>query len=458
MSKAQRDTFRHLLVLGLPLVGGQLANASIQIVDTLMLGRYDSDVLAAVVVANSLFFSAYIVGSGFAWAVAPMISAAVAQGDTTRVRRVARMGLWISMVYAALSVPVFLSARGLLPGLGQSAHTTEIGAQYLDIAAWGMFPALAVMLFRSYLAAQERTRIVLYVTLAATALNAGLNWVLIYGNLGMPEMGARGAALASVSMHMASALALAGYAVRVFPQQQLFARIWRPDWDSCREVFRTGWPIGVATLAETGLFTASAIMVGWIGTTELAAHGIALQLASLAFMAHIGISHAGAVMMGTAMGSRDAQALRLVPMATMQASYAAAAISILIMVSMPRTLMELFLDPSDPAFDMIVQTGVSLVYLAALFQLADGAQVILIALLRGMFDTRRPMILATLGYWGIGATLALVLGPLGPFGAQGVWSGLVVALFCVAGLMSWRLWGQMIPRLTAQWAEEATAR
>ncbi|WP_108258030.1 MATE family efflux transporter [Mangrovicoccus ximenensis] len=435
-----RPHVRALLVLGLPLVGGQIAQVSIQIIDTLMLGRYDLEVLAAVVLATSLFFSVFIVGAGFSWAVTPLVAAASAGGDLVRVRRVTRMGFWASMGYGALALPVFLWSEPLFLALGQSPEMARIAGEYLDIAGWGVFPALAVMTLRAYLAGQAKTQVVMWVTIGAVFLNAGLNWLLIFGNWGFPELGGRGAAAASVTVHVASAAALAVYAEWSFRGQQLFVRLWKPDWAELRQVFQLGWPIGIATLAETALFSAAAVMVGWIGVAELAAHGIALQLATVTFMMHLGLSQAATVLMGRAHGRRDEEAKRGISVASLVVSLSVAALTIAILAAIPQPLIRLFVDAADPMRDAILATGVGLVYMAAIFQLADGAQVILISLLRGVQDTRVPMWLAAFSYWVVGAPLGYVLGIVAGVGAVGVWAGLAGGLSCAAVLLWHRLW------------------
>ncbi|MBE3640090.1 MATE family efflux transporter [Mangrovicoccus algicola] len=435
-----RPHVRPLLLLGLPLVGGQIAQVAIQIIDTLMLGRYDTEVLAAVVLATSLFFTVFIVGAGFSWAVTPLVAAASAAGDPVRVRRVTRMGFWASMGYGVLVLPVFLLSEPLFLALGQSPELARIAARYLDVAGWGIFPALAVMTLRAYLAGQARAQVVMWVTVAATVLNAGLNWLLIFGSWGFPEWGGRGAATASVLANSASVAVLAIYAERSFPGHQLFVRLWKPDWAELRQVFQLGWPIGVATLAETALFSAAAVMVGWLGVAELAAHGIALQLATVTFMMHLGLSQAATVLIGQAHGRGDRAAKRGISLAALVVSLGVAAVTIAVLAAIPRPLIRLFVDPADPMRDAILATGVGLVYMAAIFQLADGAQVVAISLLRGLQDTRVPMWQAAFSYWAVGAPLGWVLGIAAGAGAVGVWAGLAGGLCCAAVLLWRRLW------------------
>jgi MATE family, multidrug efflux pump len=189
---------RALMVLGLPLVGGHLAQFAIGLTDTVMLGWYGVEALAAVTLASSFFFVFFLMGSGFAWAVMPMVAAFAAEGNETGVRRATRMGLWLSVIYAALAMPVMIWSEPILLALGQTPEVSAMGARYLQIAGWGLVPALLVMVLKSYLAALERTQIVLWITLVSALVNGLANYALIFGNWGAPEMGLAGAAIASV--------------------------------------------------------------------------------------------------------------------------------------------------------------------------------------------------------------------------------------------------------------------
>lgn len=446
-----RSQIKPLLWLGLPLVGGQLAQASISIVDTAMMGRYDLEDLAGVVLATTLWITVFLVGSGFAWAVTPMVAAA--GDDTVRIRRITRMGLWASMGYGVLMLPVLLAGAPILRALGQPEAPTAVAGEYLAIVGWGLFPALGVMLLKSYLAALQRTAVVLWVTLLALGVNTVLNWVLIFGALGAPELGARGAALASVASHCVTLVALVIYAKRSFPEQELFVRLWRPDWFEFRQVVRLGAPIGVATLAEASLFSATSVMMGWISVVALAAHGIALQIAMTTFNFHIGVSQAATILSGRAYGRRDWDMLRAVARAALLVSAVAALSSLAVMLVVPGWLVTLFADPADPLHDGILAVGTTLVMMAGVFQLADGAQVVLINLLRGVQDTRVPMVLTTLSYWGVGASTAYLFGIVLNGGGVGLWSGLVLGLACAAVLLWRRFWYQRLPEVEAAAAE-----
>ena len=441
-----------MLRLGLPLIGGHVAQFAIGLTDTVMLGWYSVEALAAVVLGSTYFFVLFILGSGFAIAVMPLVAEADAAGDETAVRRVTRMGMWLSVVTAIAAFPLFWFSGSILNALGQNPDTTEVSQQYLRVAGVGLLPALLVMVLKSYLASLGRTRVVFWVTVLAAAVNAVVNYALIFGHWGAPELGVIGAAIASLIVQVVSLIGVALYAVLVLPQHQLFTRVWRPDWDAFGHVFRLGVPIGLTSLAEVSLFAASSIMMGWFGTLALAAHGIALQLTSLAFMIHLGLSNAATVRAGNAMGRRDADHLARGAIVAVLLSFCASLVTVIVLLAFPETLLSLFLNPTEPNRDAILGIGVSLIFVAALFQFVDGAQVMALGLLRGVKDTRAPMIIAAISYWGIGVPSGYALGFWAGLGGVGVWLGLVVGLTVAAVLLLWRFWGPKLAQLRARFA------
>jgi MATE family multidrug resistance protein len=431
---------RAVLILGLPLVGSHLAQFAVQMVDTIMLGWYDVTALAASVLATSFFFVIFIMGAGFSFAVMPMVAEAAASENGTRIRRVTRMGLWLSVLYALAFLPLMIWSAPVLRALGQDPELSLLAQDYLAIAGLGLFPALLVMVIKGYLAALERTGVVLWVTIMAVFLNAALNYALIFGNLGAPEMGLRGAAIASVVSQIVTLAVLGLYVARgpATREHVLFQRIWRPDPEAFREVFRLGWPIGLTNLAESGMFSASALIMGLIGTLPLAAHGIALQITAATFMIHVGLSQAATVRAGRAMGRRDWAGLAVGARAVVMLSMGAVVLATIAFLTVPELLMTGFLDPASPDRGTILAIGASLLAVAALFQLVDAGQVMALGLLRGMQDTRWPMYAAALSYWGLGIPASYVLGVVLGFGGVGVWLGLVIGLLFAAAALWWR--------------------
>lgn len=437
------------LTLGLPLVGSQLGQLVIHVTDTLLLGRYGVAELAAQAVAASVLIVLIVFGSGFAFAVMPLVAAAAESGDEVQVRRVTRMGLWASMGFAAVVLPACLAIPDLFALLGQTPEVAALADRYFAIAVWSLVPALVVMLFRSYLSALEHARVVLWVTLASAVVNGLVAWVLIFGHLGAPELGIVGAAIGAVASNIFAAVALALYAVWREPAHQLFVRLWRPDWAALGAVFRLGWPIALTSLAEVALFSAASVMMGWVGTLPLAAHGIALQLCVATFMVQLGLGQAATVRAGQAYARDDPERLRLAALATMTLSAVAAALSVILFVTLPGPLIGLFLSPDDPERAAIIALGTAFLAAAALFQVADSAQVIALGLLRGVQDTRWPMIYAAASYWGVAAPVAYLLAFRAGWGGVGIWIGLALGLFLAAASMMHRFWYRAVPALRA---------
>ncbi|AXI50661.1 MULTISPECIES: MATE family efflux transporter [Sulfitobacter] len=438
---------RAITVMGLPLVGGHLGQIAIGVSDTVMAGWYSVEALAAVTLASTYFFVLLIFGSGFAWGVMPLVAAFDAEGDEVGLRRATRMGMWLSMGFAVLALPLMIWSRPIMALMGQDQALADMVDGYLFIAAWGIFPALMVMVLKSYLAALERTQVVLWITLLAGVANVLANYAFIFGNWGAPELGVRGAAIASVTSHSVSLVAVVIYVLWKMPQHQMFVRLWRPDWEMLARVFRLGLPIGFTGLSEVGLFAASAVMMGWLGTVALAAHGIALQLASITFMVHLGISNVATIRAGNAYGRRDPAHLARGAITATVMSALVAVLTIFVFVMWPEPLINLFMQRDEPARDQILVIGVGLLAMASLFQLVDGAQAVALGILRGVQDTTVPMLLAGFSYWIVGMPASYLLGFVFDLEGVGVWLGLVFGLGVAAILLNARFWGSVLKRL-----------
>ncbi|MCF2904479.1 MATE family efflux transporter [Octadecabacter sp. CECT 8868] len=431
-----------LLKLGLPLVGANVAGFSIHMTDTIMLGWYSVSSLAAATVATGLWFVIFIIGAGFGRAVTPMVAEAIEQGDETRARRVTRMALWLSAIYSTLLIVPFMYGEQVLLLIGQEPSVAAEGGLYLRIAVLGMFPAMGAQVMRSYLGAMELTAVQLWITLIALAANALVNYALIFGNLGAPELGIEGAAIASVVIQLLQMIALMIYTQRTKPEAELFRRIWRSDAEAMGEVFRLGLPIGLTSFAEGGLFVGSSIMMGWIGEVELAAHGIALQLTAFMFMFHVGMCEAATIRASRHFGARNEVDLKRGAYAAYGVSLTFGLLVVLVYLAMPGTLVSMFIDPTDPARDAVLTLGISLIIVSALFQFVDAGQIVALSVLRGVQDTRVPMWLAIVSYWVIGIPSSYLLAFTFGVGPVGLWLGLTVGLGIAAILLGLRFWAR----------------
>ena len=428
-----KPIFIALLLLGIPLAGGNIAQFSLTIVDTAMLGHYNHIDLAAAVVSGALFFSLFIVGGGFSFAVMAVVAAYDARGEDTKVRLSTRMTLWLSVFYALLVFPILFCSKPVLMFLGQSEVVSVLGQEYLRVMAIAMFPALLDVTLRNYLTGLKHTKIVLWATLIGLTFKLLLGWLFIFGKFGLPEMGIKGAALSTLVVHTIIFFIFVSYINRHFGHYKLFKNFLQFDKPTLRNIFHLGVPIGLTYLTESSLFSAAAVMMGWLGTTELAAHGIAMQLAAITFMVHLGVSQAATALIGDAFGRKQKpEVLRQIGYATLSLTVCIALAAIVIFLTFPEILLSFFLDSDNEARNAILTVGVSLIAIAAIFQLVDGIQAVGLALLRGLQDVRVPLLYAALSYWGIGISSSYLLGFTLGFGSIGVWMGLVTGLSAAA--------------------------
>ncbi len=432
--------FRATFALGLPLVGAQLAQISINVTNVVMIGQLGPAQLAAAVLASQTFYVFWMFGSGFAYAVMPLAAGAHGNADTRGVRRSVRMGLWVAALYSIVVMVPLWFTEAILLLLGQKSEVAAEAGFYARVLQWSMLPYLGTFVLRSYLSALQRPNVVLGITLAGAGLNALLNYMLVFGHFGAPALGLLGSGIASVSTSFLTLFLIVAYTWRAKGLEvfELYRRFFVPDWNAFGEVLRLGWPIGATILAETGLFTAASLMMGWIGTVELAAHGIALQLASISFMVPLGLASAATVRVGTAFGRGDmddvGRAARTSLVVAVFISCAAAAVFWIA----PSPLIGLFLDLNQPDAAIVLSAAVPLLAVAAAFQIVDSIQVTANGVLRGLKDTRTPMLIAVASYWLVGMPVAYGLAFGAGWNGVGVWWGLAIGLLVAAIAMTFR--------------------
>ncbi|BDA86912.1 MATE family efflux transporter [Aureimonas sp. SA4125] len=440
-----------MLRLGLPLVGVQLAQMSINVTDTVMIGWLGPKPLAAAVLATQGFFLFWMFGAGFAQAVMPVAANAAGRGDIRGVRRSVRMGLWVILAYAALAMVPLWHMDAILLALGQDAEIAALAGTFMRVLQWSMFPALAIVGLRSYLSVLDRAHVVLVITLIGALINALADYLLIFGHFGLPALGMQGAAIASLATNIAMCAILIIYTALSpgLKRYELYVRFWRPDWPAFVEVLRLGWPISTTIIAEVGLFAAASVMMGWLGAIALAAHGIALQLASIAFMVPLGLSNAATVLVGRAHGAEDWARLGRAAHTGLALAAVIAVLGALLFFLAPTALIALYIDRGNPDAAAVLAVGIPLLAVAAAFQIFDAVQVMAAGLLRGLKDTRVPMLMAVFSYWAIGMPVAYVLGFTLHLGGPGIWTGLAAGLFVAALLMTWRFHRRVALGLTA---------
>lgn len=421
-----------------------LAGTALATIDVVLIGRLGPEPLAAAALATNLFHGVLISTIGLVTAVSPLVAAEYGRCryGVRDIRRSVRGGLWVA---AAICVPAWIALSNgeiVLLALGQEPRLASEGGRYLFALQWALLPNLAFVVLRLSMAALGRPGWGLAIALLGLPVNLVLAWALIFGRLGAPALGLTGAGIATTATAALgfAALALVAVTDRRFRRYHLFGRFWRADWNRFRAVWRIGMPIAATLAFEVAFFGGAGLVMGTFGLTELAAHTIALQIAALCFMVPLGIGQAATIRVGYAAGAGDREEIGRAGWAAFAIAMSFGCLTALLLVAAPRALVEAFLDSDGAGNGPIIALAVQFLAFAALFQLADGAQVVGAGMLRGLEDTRRPMLYAALGYWGIGTPVGLACAFPGQLGGAGLWIGLAVGLSAVSVLLllRWR--------------------
>ncbi|MEM8988436.1 MAG: MATE family efflux transporter [Pseudomonadota bacterium] len=441
---AWRTEFFALMSIGAPMAFTQLIQFSINTVDVLMIGRLGPEPLAGAALGLVLYYVLFVAGMGPAMAVSPMVSQALgADADDTRdARRSVRMGLWVVGIGSLALSTIYLFAEQLALLLGQPASIAKLAEPYVLALAPGLPFALGVIILRNFLAAIDRTFVPLLLIILTTALNALLNYILIYGHWGAPRLELVGAGLASSLAHAAGFAFLALYIryEKTARRFDLFTRFFKPDWPRIGEIVRLGWPIGVTIGFEAMLFNACLFLMGLIGVYEVAAYQVAVNFAALAFMMPLGLSMAGGVRVGLMAGAENAAGVRRAAVMSFVCCVTIIMVFAIPAMFAPQAIGNIYLDANDPDNEIVLGLVALFIPIAGAFAVFDAAQVSAAQALRGLKDVRIPMIITGVSYWAIGFPVAAGLGLMTPLGAVGVWYGLLLSLAAAALMLSLRLW------------------
>jgi multidrug resistance protein, MATE family len=436
---ALREELRAMMALAWPLILTNVTQTLVTVTDVIMLGWLGAEPLAASTLGANVYVTVLVIGIGFMLATSPLMASAIGagRGRIRDVRRTVRQGLWLALLF---SVPAWLllwQAEAILLLLGQDARLAAEAARYMHMLQWALLPVLIQVVLRSFMSALERPGWALVIMSGAVTLNALLNWLLIFGKLGLPALGVVGAGLATTITSVITVLAfiIVIQADRQFRRFHLLGNLWRADWPRLRRMLLLGAPIAGTLGLEVGVFSAAAVLMGLISLSSIAAHAIAIQIASLVFMVPMGLGQAATVRVGLGHGRGD-------PAAISRAGWTAFALGIGFMVLtasilllFPAALVSAFIDVSNPANAQVVALAISFLSIAALFQIVDGAQAVGLGMLRGLQDTTWPMVFAAFGYWVVGIGVGAALAFWGGWGGRGIWVGLATGLAIVSVLV-----------------------
>ncbi|MDR6787797.1 MATE family multidrug resistance protein [Sphingomonas sp. BE138] len=431
---------RALAALAGPLIGANLLQMAVFAVDVVFVARLGPVEFAAATLGVFFFHILGFALIGLVGAAEPLIAAALGRrvGAVRQVRRSFRMAMWLAVAGSLVVMAVLNCAAPLLRLAGQDPAVAARAGAFCRILSLAVPPAVMAALIRLTAAALGRPGWALVVTALSLGVALLGNWCLVFGNAGFPALGLEGSALSSV---LVSCATCAAYAVilmrdRRLRRFRLFGKWWRPEWSRMREIARLGAPIALGWMAEGGLFGGAGLLMGLISVTAIDAHAVALNIAAIAFQIPFGLAQAGTIRVGFAFGAGDRAWVARAGNVAVGCGIVVMTLSAAIFWAVPHWLVRLYVDPAREA--AVAGMAVQLLGIAAIFQLVDGAQAVAAGVLRGVQDTRVPMLIQISGYWGAGFGTAVLLGFGLHYGAAGIWWGLATGLGVVSVLLLWR--------------------
>ena len=416
-----------MLRLAVPVVIVQVGMMAMGVVDTIMVGHVSAQALAAVALGNLYFFSLAVFAMGTLMVLDPVVAQAVGARDGPAIARAVQRGVLLAALLTVPAALLLTAAAPLFTLARQPADVVPLAAAYALTSVPGTFPFLLFIVFRQSLQAMGRTAPIVAAIVVANLANVALNWVLIFGHLGFPAMGVVGSAWAT-SISRALLVGVLWLAARrdlaplLFPLRR---EVWQLP--PLVRMLRLGLPIGAQHVLEFGAFALVALMMGWLGTRQMAGHQIAINLAALTFMVPLGVGDAASVLVGQSVGRGDSGGTRGAARAALASGAGFMAVTAGLFLLFPQPLARLYTRDFE-----VVSIAAALIPIAGVFQVFDGLQVVAAGILRGVGDTRGPMLINLLGYWALGLPLSVYLGFVADLGPVGLWWGLVLGLAVVA--------------------------
>lgn len=437
-----REEIRATFKLAWPLGLANLLQMLVHAVDVVFVARLGERELAASALGIALFGLLMWAFSGLTGIVAALIAEELGKRRhaVREVRRSARMGLWLAVASGLIGMALCWQGEAIMRATGQGHELSDRAGDFLRVIMWAMIPMVAANVLRSFVSALGRPIFATAITFVALFASLLFNYAFVFGNLGAPALGLEGSALASV---LTALVQLASYVVAILTDRRLrryriFGNWWRPEWHRLRELIRLGSPVMMIIIAEAGLFSGAAFLMGRIGEAELAGHTVALQLAALAFQIPFGVGQAATIRVGYHYGAQDHAAIGRAGWVGIAMAAAFMTTTAAAMLLAPEGLLRIYIDPDAPANAAMAAFAVQFMAVAAAFQLFDGIQAVAAGALRGLQDTQMPMVIAIFSYWVPGFGVAIWLGFYTPLEGTGVWIGLAIGLVFSAALLTWR--------------------
>ena len=422
-----------------PLALANLLQMLTYAVDVVFIARLGAAELAASALAIAIFGLLVWSLHGLTGAVAPIIAAELgARAPALRpVRRSVRMALWLAVMAGSLAMLVCTQSALIMRLTGQDPEIARLSSQFMDVLLFAIVPMVIASVLRNFVSALGRPVLATIITALGIGINALGNYALVFGNLGAPALGLEGSAVSTIITSVCVVL-LYALAIRLDPRlhrYHVFGRLWQPDWQRLRTLLRIGLPIALTIIAEAGVFGAAAFLMGRIGADQLAAHTLALQIASIAFQVPYGVAQAATIRVGYFYGAGEHEGVRQAGRAALTMGIGFMVVTASAMLFAPLWLLAIYIDPWAPENAAVVGHAVTFLVVGAAFQLFDGTQVVAAGALRGLQDARVPMMIALFAYWVPGFGLALGLGFATGLEGIGVWIGLAAGLVCASALL-----------------------
>ncbi|OOG72762.1 MATE family efflux transporter [Algoriphagus sp. A40] len=430
-----RDHLNTTFHLAYPVMLSQLGQVSVGVADSMMVGRLGALPLAAASLGNSIFFVLMMFGIGISMGITPLVSMADGKGKTKRISRLFSHGLWINIATSVILTGIVLGLSQGLHFLNQPEEVVVLAVPYLLIITASLIPLMVFQTFKQMAEGLSQTRQAMFITIFANLVNVFLNWVLIWGVWGFPELGLNGAGWATLISRVLMPLMMGAYILgsQRYKKYHFKLSLPNPGLPMITRILKIGIPTGFQFIFEVSAFSTAAIMMGWIGVNALAGHQIALNLASISYMMATGLATAGMIRVSNQIGKGNMKGMREAGMVVFGMVVVFMFSCALIFVSFRYFLPTLYID--DPE---VIALSASLLIIAGLFQLSDGVQVVGLGVLRGLEDVKVPTIVTLMAYWVLGLPLGYVLAFNFGMGAQGIWYGLLIGLSITAGMLLYR--------------------
>lgn len=418
-------------LFALPLIGTQLLSISLAAIDTMMAGMISPTALASAGVASMLFDTSFMILVGLFTLLSPMISKAISANDRHQVRHVFQQGLWLALLSGIALFFLTQNMYRIMPIIGVDAQIIPLAKDYLSVTAWMMPIGGVMMSLRTLNEGLSNLKVLFWISLLSIPLNVAGNYVFIHGLFGFPKLGVLGIALSSLIMWVILVAILLAYVLVKpdFKPLRLFKKVERPNSRTLTNMLGNGLPVSLSLIMEVGMFAAVGLLMATLGVNEAAANQIALNFAAMTFMVPLGISMALSIRIGTAVGKNDFQQVRRIGISGIVLSTLIMGVMFLLILFAREAVSSLYTSKVE-----VIGIATGLLLIAALFQIPDGIQIAASGCLRGLQDTKIPMLYSLLGYWIIGLPVAYYLGIVLDFRGQGLWIGLICGLIITAFL------------------------